>query len=60
MPVQSNLGLWATRDTRPRGRHIKAGDGLIVCLARANADPYMRPTGSTANYAHLSFAHGSH
>ncbi|WP_433180674.1 hypothetical protein [Actinoallomurus sp. CA-150999] len=45
------------------GRHIKVGDSLIMCPAGANADPYVRPTGSTgstANYAHLSFAHGSH
>ncbi|MEV0407932.1 hypothetical protein [Actinoallomurus sp. NPDC050550] len=63
VPVQNNLRRWATRDTRLGGRHIKVGDGLIMCLAGANAGSYVRSTGSTgstANYAHLSFAHGSH
>jgi cytochrome P450 len=58
-PVQNDLGRWVTGDTRLGGRRIKAGDGLIMRPAGANADPYVRPTGSTANHAHLSFAHCS-
>ena len=60
-PVQNSLGRWATRDTQLGGRHIRAGDGLILGLAGANADPYVRPaSGPPANHAHMSFAHGSH
>ncbi|GAA4637985.1 cytochrome P450 [Actinoallomurus vinaceus] len=60
-PVQAGLGRWATRDTQLGGRHIQAGDALLLGLAGANADPYVRPTsGPPANNAHLSFAHGSH
>jgi cytochrome P450 len=61
IPVQNSLGRWATRDTELGGRHIRAGDALILGLAGANADPYVRPaSGAPANNAHLSFAHGSH
>ncbi|MEV0406384.1 cytochrome P450 [Actinoallomurus sp. NPDC050550] len=63
IPVQNSLGRWATRDTQLGGRHIQAGDGLILGLAGANADPYVRgasPGATPANNAHLSFAHGSH
>ncbi|GAB3987100.1 cytochrome P450 [Actinoallomurus acanthiterrae] len=63
IPVQNSFGRWATRDTQLGGRHIRAGDGLILGLAGANADPYVRPAsleGAPANNAHLSFAHGSH
>ncbi|GAB3987104.1 cytochrome P450 [Actinoallomurus acanthiterrae] len=62
-PVQNSLGRWATRDTQLGGRHIRAGDGLILGLAGANADPYVRaasPGATPANNAHLSFSHGSH
>jgi cytochrome P450 len=63
IPVQNSLGRWATRDTQLGGRHIRAGDALILGLAGANADPYVRPdstVGPPANNAHMSFAVGSH
>ncbi|MEV5747843.1 cytochrome P450 [Actinoallomurus sp. NPDC052308] len=62
IPVQGSLGRWATRDTQLGGRRIQAGDALLLGLAGANADPYVRPagTGVPDNNAHLSFAHGSH
>jgi cytochrome P450 len=60
-PVQASLGRWATRDTQLGGRRIRAGDGLLLGLAGANADPYVRPaSGAPVNNAHMSFAHGSH
>ncbi|MCO6006830.1 cytochrome P450 [Actinoallomurus purpureus] len=60
-PVQAGLGRWATRDTQLGGRRIQAGDALLLGLAGANADPYVRPaSGAPVNNAHMSFAHGSH
>ncbi|GAB3987102.1 cytochrome P450 [Actinoallomurus acanthiterrae] len=62
-PVQNSLGKWATRDTQLGGRHIRAGDALLMGIAGANADPYVRAASAgaaPANNAHLSFVHGSH
>jgi cytochrome P450 len=62
-PGQNSLGRWATQDTHLGGRRIKAGDGIVLGLAGANADPQVRPdssAGSLGNHAHMAFAHGEH
>lgn len=62
-PSQNIAGRWASRDTHLGGRHIKAGDLLVLSLAGANADPQVRTDGSTltgGNNAFLSFSHGDH
>ncbi|WP_329243182.1 cytochrome P450 [Actinoallomurus sp. NBC_01490] len=62
-PGQNSLGRWATRDTQLGGRHIRTGDGLVLGLAGANADPEIRldpHTGPGGNHAHMAFAHGEH
>ncbi|GAB3989028.1 cytochrome P450 [Actinoallomurus acanthiterrae] len=62
-PAQGTVGRWATRDTHLGGRHIKAGDLLVVGLAGGNADPQVRSglhVGAGGNHAHLSFSHGDH
>lgn len=71
-PTQNFIGRWATRDTQLAGRHIRAGDLLVLGLAAANTDPQVCPvapagrgsargTAATGgNQAHLSFSHGEH
>ncbi|WP_405592789.1 cytochrome P450 [Streptomyces sp. NBC_01190] len=72
-PTQNFIGRWATRDTQLAGRHIRAGDLLVLGLAAANTDPQVCPvtgaggrvsgrgtTGAGGNQAHLSFSHGDH
>lgn len=62
-PSQNIAGRWAARDARLGGRHIKAGDLLVLSLAGANADPQVRTDGSTltgGNNAFFSFSHGEH
>ncbi|GAA4229255.1 cytochrome P450 [Streptosporangium album] len=62
-PSQSSIGRWATQDTQLGGQRIRAGDGLIIGMAAANADPQVRPDsygGSAGNHAHMSFGHGEH
>lgn len=62
-PSQNIAGRWASRDTHLGGRHIKAGDLLVLSLAGANADPQVRTDGSTltgGNNAFFSFSHGDH
>ncbi|TXR96067.1 cytochrome P450 [Streptomyces sp. col6] len=62
-PSQNIAGRWAARDTHLGGRHIKAGDLLVLSLAGANADPQVRTDGSTltgGNNAFFSFSHGDH
>ncbi|MEV5749131.1 cytochrome P450 [Actinoallomurus sp. NPDC052308] len=62
-PGQNSLGRWATQDTHLGGRLIKAGDGIVLGLAGANADPQVRPessAGALGNHAHMAFAHGEH
>ncbi|GDY32721.1 cytochrome P450 [Gandjariella thermophila] len=62
-PTQNFIGRWAVRDTRLGGRHIRAGDLLVLGLAAANADPSVRPDsspGTSGNHAHMSFGHGEH
>ncbi|WP_344259828.1 cytochrome P450, partial [Streptomyces sodiiphilus] len=63
-PTQNVAGRWASRDTRLGGRHIQAGDLLLLGLAAANGDPQVH-TGGTAgftggNNAFFSFGHGEH
>ncbi|MFV0129321.1 cytochrome P450 [Streptomyces sp. HMX112] len=62
-PSQNVAGRWASRDTHLGGRHIKAGDLLLLGLAAANADPqvHIDHTALTGgNSAHFSFGHGEH
>lgn len=62
-PTQNVAGRWATRDTHLGGRHIRAGDMLLLGIAAANSDPQVRTDGSAltgGNNAFLSFGHGEH
>ncbi|MFE2499978.1 cytochrome P450 [Streptomyces scopuliridis] len=61
-PTQNFIGRWAVRDTQLAGRHIKAGDCLVLGLAAANTDPQIWPEGHIGpeNSAHLSFSNGEH
>ncbi|MFI1188782.1 cytochrome P450 [Streptomyces californicus] len=62
-PTQNVAGRWAARDTHLGGRHIRAGDMLLLGLAAANGDPQVRTDGSAltgGNNAFLSFGHGEH
>ncbi|MGW8886641.1 cytochrome P450 [Streptomyces sp. NPDC055749] len=62
-PTQNVAGRWAARETRLGGRHIKAGDLLLLGIAAANGDPQVRTDGSSltgGNSAFLSFGHGEH
>ncbi|MEU1486328.1 cytochrome P450 [Streptomyces sp. NPDC005752] len=62
-PTQNVAGRWASRDTHLGGRHIRAGDMLLLGIAAANGDPQVRTDGSTltgGNSAFLSFGHGEH
>ncbi|MBP0460778.1 cytochrome P450 [Streptomyces montanisoli] len=61
-PTQNFIGRWAVRDTQLGGRHIKAGDCLVMSFAAANTDPQMWPEGHVGaeNSAHLSFSNGEH
>ncbi|WP_443071175.1 cytochrome P450 [Streptomyces sp. NBC_01476] len=70
-PTQNFIGRWATRDTQLAGRHIRAGDLLVLGLAAANTDPQVCPVvpartsgrgtaAAVGNQAHLSFSHGEH
>jgi cytochrome P450 len=62
-PTQNVAGRWASRDTRLGGRHIRAGDLLLLGLQGVNSDPRVRTDGSTltgGNNAHFSFGHGEH
>ncbi|MEV6795465.1 cytochrome P450 [Streptomyces sp. NPDC051320] len=62
-PTQNVAGRWAARDTVLGGRHIEAGDMLLLGIAAANADPQVRTDGSAftgGNNAFFSFGHGEH
>ncbi|MET9552423.1 cytochrome P450 [Streptomyces sp. NPDC006645] len=61
-PTQNFIGRWAVRDTQLGGRHIRAGDCLVLGLAAANTDPQIWPEGhiGAENSAHLSFSNGEH
>ncbi|MDQ0986146.1 cytochrome P450 [Streptomyces sp. V2I9] len=62
-PTQNVAGRWAARDTHIGGRHVRAGDLLLLGLAAANGDPQVRVDGSAltgGNNAFLSFGHGEH
>ncbi|MER5551060.1 cytochrome P450 [Streptomyces sp. NPDC002793] len=62
-PTQNVAGRWASRDTHLGGRHIRAGDLLVLGIAAANSDPQVRTDGFTltgGNNAFLSFGHGEH
>lgn len=62
-PTQNVAGRWASRDTHLGGRHIRAGDLLLLGIAAANGDPQVRTDGSAltgGNSAFLSFGHGEH
>lgn len=62
-PTQNVAGRWAARDTHLGGRHIRAGDLLLLGIAAANGDPQVRTHASAltgGNNAFLSFGHGEH
>jgi cytochrome P450 len=62
-PTQNFIGRFAVRNTNIAGKHIQAGDMLVLGLAAANTDPQVYPTGDpgeTGNRAHVSFGHGEH
>ncbi|MFI1566081.1 cytochrome P450 [Streptomyces sp. NPDC020490] len=62
-PTQNVAGRWASRDTHLGGRHIRAGDLLLLGLQAANSDPQVRTDGASltgGNNAHFSFGHGEH
>ncbi|MFF9121822.1 cytochrome P450 [Streptomyces sp. NPDC014889] len=61
-PTQNFIGRWAVRDTQLGGRHIRAGDCLVLGLAAANTDPQIWPESHVGaeNAAHLSFSNGEH
>ncbi|WP_369202071.1 cytochrome P450 [Streptomyces sp. PU-14G] len=62
-PTQNIAGRWATRDTQLAGRHVAAGDLLMLSFAAANGDPQVRPDRTVltgGNNAFLSFGHGDH
>lgn len=62
-PTQNVAGRWASRDTHLGGRHVHAGDLLLLGLQGANSDPQVRTDGSAltgGNSAHFSFGHGEH
>jgi cytochrome P450 len=62
-PTQNFIGRFAVRATNLAGKHIAAGDMLVLGLAAANTDPQVYPAGDpgeTGNRAHLSFGHGEH
>ncbi|MCE7079050.1 cytochrome P450 [Streptomyces sp. ST2-7A] len=69
-PTQNVAGRWASRDAQLAGRHISAGDMLLLGLAAANGDPSVHAgAGAGAgphnglrggNHAFFSFGHGEH
>lgn len=62
-PTQNIAGRWTTRDTQLAGRHIAAGDLLMLSFAAANGDPQVRPDRTVftgGNNAFFSFGHGEH
>jgi cytochrome P450 len=62
-PTQNYIGRWAAQATRLGGRHIQAGDLLVLGFAAANTDPQVRPdphAGPGGNHAQMSFSHGEH
>ncbi|MGK8488294.1 cytochrome P450 [Nocardia asiatica] len=63
-PLQLTKRL-ATRDAEIGGKHISAGDQVLLCLGAANRDPavFDRPDEFDLNRvaaAHLAFGHGMH
>ena len=62
-PTQNFIGRWATRDTQLAGRIIRKGELVVLGLAAANTDPYVRPNSyadAVGNQAYMSFSHGEH
>jgi cytochrome P450 len=62
-PTQNFIGRFAVRNTNLAGKHIQAGDMLVLGLAAANNDPQVHPAGDpgeSGNRAHVSFGHGEH
>jgi cytochrome P450 len=60
-PTQVLAGRWASRETQLDGRHVHAGDMLLLGLAGANRDPQVHRHGEPytgGNSAHFSFGHG--
>ncbi|MFD9905344.1 cytochrome P450 [Streptomyces sp. NPDC059063] len=62
-PFSAMVGYFAKQDTQLGGRHIKAGDGLLLGIQPGNVDPVVRPDLSAnmqGNRSHLAFSGGPH
>ncbi|MFI0815065.1 cytochrome P450 [Streptomyces sp. NPDC021098] len=67
-PVQIFAGRFTTQDTVLGATRIPAGDLVLLGLAGANTDPYIRPQAGTAgaaagpegHNAYMSYSHGEH
>lgn len=60
-PTQNFIGRWAVHGCTLGGRHIRAGDLLVLGLAAANADPALGAgDGEFSNRAHLTWGAGPH
>ncbi|MFI1017591.1 cytochrome P450 [Streptomyces sp. NPDC020965] len=62
-PTQNFPARYATRDLEFGGRHIRAGDMLLLGLAGANQDPEVLPADGApviGNRSHLAFGAGPH
>lgn len=64
-PVQIFAGRFTTQDTVLGATRIPAGDLVLLGLAGANTDPYIRPqaggvAGPEGHNAYMSYSHGEH
>jgi cytochrome P450 len=62
-PTQNFMARWTTRALELDGQHLQTGDMVILGLAAANGDPFIRAAGTQiapGNRAQLSFGHGEH
>ncbi|MBF6215055.1 cytochrome P450 [Nocardia puris] len=63
-PTQILAGRWVAHDTELGGRHLRAGDMLLLGLAGANADPHIRHETAgpahSGNSAHFSYSYGEY
>jgi cytochrome P450 len=64
-PAENVMGAFARRDTVLGGRHIEAGDMIVLSLGGANHDPRLRAGPireryTVSNDAHVAFGTGAH
>lgn len=65
MAIADGVARFATVDTELGGKAIRAGDGLVVVISRANRDDAAFPDPDTLDVGrgarnHVSFGHGAH